>query len=107
MKNIQVIDGAINCAFSIYQISEEGFYTIFPGECQNIEFIDDLIVRLGERRAGELLTQVWQHRVEKEDIVGLHGTLFFEMEFKKKFYPNKRESDLDDADLQKKINKNG
>jgi len=104
MKNIQVIDGAANCAFSVYHISEETFSAIFPGERQNIEFIDDLIVRLGERKAGQLLTPIWKHRVEKEDIVGLHGTLFFEMEFKKKFYPNKRESDLDDADLQKKIN---
>lgn len=104
MKNIQVIDGATNCAFSVYQISEEGFHAIFPGERQNIEFIDDLIVRLGDRRAGKVLTPVWQNRVEKENIVGLHGTLFFEMESKKKFYPNKRESDLDDADLQKRIN---
>jgi hypothetical protein len=102
MKNIQVIDGATNCAFSVYQISEECFYLIFPGERQNIEFIDDLILRLGEQRAGEILTPVWQNRVEKENIIGLHGTLFFEMEFKKKYYPNKRESDLDDPDLQKR-----
>jgi hypothetical protein len=102
MKNIQVIDGATNCAFSVYQISEECFYEIFPGERQNIEFIDELILRIGEQRAGKILTPVWQHRVEKENIIGLHGTLFFEMEFKKKYYPNKRESDLDDPDLQKR-----
>jgi len=101
MKNIQVSDGATNCAFSVYQISEECFHSIFPGERQNIEFIDDLILRLGEQRAGEILTPVWKNRVEKEDIIGLHGTLFFEMKFKKKYYPNKRESDLDDPDLQK------
>jgi hypothetical protein len=39
-KNIQVIDGAINCHYPIYSIEEEYFNLIFPNG-QDIEFIDD------------------------------------------------------------------
>ena len=100
MKNIQVIDGAVNCTYSIFEVSDDTFSLIFPGEGQNIEFVEDLIGRLGEEKAGEILEPVWKHRVEKHDVVGIHGILFFELGFKKKFYPNKRESDLDDPNIQ-------
>jgi len=100
MKNIQVIDGATNCAYCIYQISDDNFTLIFPTEGQDIEFIDDLFSRLGEHKAEEILSPIWERRVDKKNILGLHGTLFYQMEFKKKFYPNKQESDLDNAALQ-------
>jgi hypothetical protein len=95
MKNVQIIDGAINCAYSVYQMSDESFRAIFPDEGQNVEFIDDLIARMGEAKAGQILDPVWKHRIEKRNAHGIHGTLFFELPDKKKFYPTKRESDLD------------
>lgn len=95
MKNVQVIDGATNCTYSVFAVSEETFKAIFPEDGQDIEFVEDLIRREGENRAGELLTPVWKNRLEKKDIVGIHGTLFYELEMKKAFYPTKREADLD------------
>ncbi len=103
MKNIQVIDGATNCAYSIFEVTEETFSLLFPGRGQDIEFIDDIVARLGEEKAGEILAPVWEKRIEKRDVAGIHGTLFYELEFKKKYYPNKRESDFDDPDIQRGI----
>lgn len=101
MKNIQVIDGAVNCAYCVYQVSDEDFSLIFPGANQDIEFIDDLFDRLGDQKAEKILSLIWKRRTDKKNISGLHGTLFYQLECKKKFYPNKRELDLDDAPLQK------
>lgn len=96
MKNIQVIDGADNCAYSIYRISDEVFFEIFNGEGQDIAFVEDLFYRLGEMKASEVLAKCWSRLVEKQDVVGIHGTLFFQLEFKRTFYPNLKEKDLDD-----------
>ena len=49
MKSIQVIDGADNCAYDVFSISDKSFEKIFP-DGQDIEFIKDLIHRLGENR---------------------------------------------------------
>lgn len=51
MKNIQVIDGAINSAYAIFAVTEDEFKLIFPDYGQNIEFIEDMVERLGDDRA--------------------------------------------------------
>ena len=94
LKNIQVIDGADNCAYDIYTISEESFLKIFPNG-QDIEFIEDLIERLGEDQAQNILEPVWKNRVPKSEAQGVHGTLFYGLLKKKQYYPNKKDSDLD------------
>lgn len=95
MKNIQVIDGATNAAYSIYEISDKSFRLIFPGRGQDVEFIEDVVERLGEEKVAQLLPSLWSHRLEKRNAAGIHGTLFFDLSCKKQFYPNKQESDLD------------
>ena len=100
MKNIQVIDGAANCSYSIYKADNELFKMIFPEDGQDIEFIDDFVKRCGEERAGELLRPLWGNCVVKQFSDGIHGTLFFELNFKRRFYPNKRESDLNNPVIQ-------
>ncbi len=92
MKNIQVIDGAANAAYDIFQATDEEFALIFP-DGTDIEFIQDFIDRVGEAVAGTVLKALWSRLQEKKSIQGLHGTLFYELEFKKPFYPNKRDSD--------------
>lgn len=47
MKNIMIIDGAINCAYDIYQASDEEFSFIFPAEDQDIQFIEDIENEVG------------------------------------------------------------
>ena len=99
MKNIQVIDGAQNCSFSVYSTSEECFSLIFPEPGQDVEFVEDLVKRVGDRRAGEIVMTATSKRLEKTTLNGLHGTLFFKLPDRKIWYPNKRESDLDRPDL--------
>lgn len=95
MKNIQVIDSAENCAYDIYAASEEDFAAIVPEPGQDIEFIGDVFERLGKAEAAALLQRLWPHPVEKPKARGIHGTLFYELDEKKEFYPTKRERDLD------------
>ncbi len=95
MKNIQVIDGADNCAFSICLVDDKDFKAIFPARGQDIEFAEDLAKRIGNKRAGELIIRSTTRRIRKKDAMGIHGTLFFQMDSRRKYFPNKRENDID------------
>nr|WP_294812890.1 hypothetical protein [uncultured Sphingomonas sp.] len=55
MKNIQIIDGAVNATFSVFQATDEEFAAIFPDGC-DIELVEGLIERMGEEAAGSVLT---------------------------------------------------
>ena len=44
VKNIQVIDGALNAVYDIFQATDEEFALIFPPG-QDIAFIDEVIAR--------------------------------------------------------------
>jgi hypothetical protein len=94
MKNIQVIDGANNTQYPIYAVTNDEFAIIFPGERQNVEFSEDLFKRLGESEAGRLLRNVWPRRVEKPKVSGIHGTLFYGLLWKKKYYPTKNDTEM-------------
>lgn len=96
MKNIQVIDDAINCTYEIFSIDEQGFFTIFP-EGTDVEFEVDLFSRIGEIKAREVLKKLWANRADKKTVSGIHGTLFFGdswCEEKRPFYPTKKESEM-------------
>ena len=95
MKNVQVIDGAMNCAYDIFSASATDFATIFPGAGQDIEFIDDFWRRVGAKKGKETIRRLFAKRADKKTIRGIHGTLFYQLDFKKQFYPSKREADLD------------
>jgi hypothetical protein len=92
-KNIQIIDGAQNCTYSIFAASPEDFKEIFPDENQDIEFIQDFIKRVGKKSANKILTRLWSAPIEKKKVRGIHGTLFYELEYKKQFYPTKKEKE--------------
>ncbi len=77
------------------------FAKVFPGPGQDVEFIDDVMDRLGETEAIRILSSIWHRRIDKPDVRGIHGTLFYGLDFKKPFYPNKRETDFDDGELQR------
>lgn len=48
-----------------------------------------MLKRLGAHGVGRVLKNVWARRVEKPDVVGIHGTLFYELDWKKGYYPTK------------------
>ncbi len=99
MKNIQVIDGANNSEYAIYAVTEEQFALIFPGERQNVEFIEDLVERLGDDGMERALAQVWDRRVEKPDVIGIHGTLFYGLRWKKAYYPTMNDREMRGSSL--------
>jgi hypothetical protein len=76
MKNIQIIDGAMNATFSVFQATEEEFAAIFP-DGRDMELAEDLFERLGEEAAGRVLTPLWNRPILKRDALGIHGTLFY------------------------------
>jgi hypothetical protein len=96
MKNIQVIDGAANATFSIFQATDEEFAAIFP-EGRDIEIADELIERLGDAEAERVLSPLWERPVLKRDADGIHGTLFYDAKERREFLPkSKREVDWDE-----------
>ena len=95
MKNIQVIDGAMNASYAIFATTDDEFSALFPGEGQDVEFIEDVIERLGDSETGKLMAPIWGRPIAKSAVNGIHGTLFYEMQHKKKYYENKREPVID------------
>ena len=95
MKNIQVIDGAANCTFSIFQATEEEFALLFPESGQDIQYAEDLPLLAKHDEVDAALERVWQRPIRKQDALGIHGTLFYELERYKTLYREKRESAVD------------
>ena len=93
MKNIQVIDGALNCTYSIFAATEQEFDVIFP-DGADVEFNDDLVARIGEGRTTAIFNSIWMRPIEKKIVEGIHGTLFFNLDYKKKFYPTKKDAEM-------------
>jgi hypothetical protein len=94
MKNVQVIDGAQNCHFPIFQATDEEFALIFPAEGQDIEFSEDLFSRLSEDAARRVVEPMWERPIEKSKVDGIHGTLLYQFESKRKHWPkSKRQRD--------------
>jgi hypothetical protein len=94
MRNVQIIDGADNCAYSIFQFSNRQFAAIFPAKGQDIAFIEDAARRIGDNKLGQLLKSAWKRPVDKKKVRGIHGTLFYELAFKKKYYPTKVDAEM-------------
>lgn len=95
MKNVQVIDDALNCLYEIYAASDEDFGLIFP-DSTDIEFVNDFITRIGEPVAAQVLDRLWAKPIEKKLANGIHGTLFYgdENMRRKPFFPTKREKEM-------------
>ena len=92
MKNIQVIDNAVNCVYDVFAATDEEFVLIFP-DGQDIAFIDEVCEREGEKRLVNTFNQIWKRRLRKCDAVGIHGLLFYELEEKKVYYPTRRDEE--------------
>jgi hypothetical protein len=95
MKNIQVIDDALNCLFEVFEASNDDFNLIFPN-AQDIEFAGDFVARVGETSATLILDRLWKEPRDKKRIAGVHGTLFYgdANEKRKPFFPTKKEAEM-------------
>jgi hypothetical protein len=98
MKNIQVIDGAINCVYDIFAATDEEFALIFRDD-RDIAFIDEVYAQASDAPAlDRAFATLWTRRVPKAQAMGIHGTLFYELEAKKPFYPTRRDEDAVNLD---------
>jgi hypothetical protein len=95
MKNIQVIDGALNSTFSIFQATDEEFALLFPEAGQDIQYAEDLPHLADQPAVEAALSRIWQRPIRKRDAMGIHGTLFYELQRYKKWCPEKREDSVD------------
>jgi hypothetical protein len=96
VKHMQVIDGAVNTAYSICLVDDADFALIFPEVGQDVEFVEDLVERVGKVMAGKIVRRSTTRRIHKQRAMGIDGTLFFELLEKKPYYPTKRDSDIAD-----------
>jgi hypothetical protein len=78
LKNIQIIDGALNATFSVFHATEEKFAAIFPAEGQDIELIEDFLECVGEVQARRILQPIWDRPVLKRDALGIHGISYYQ-----------------------------
>ena len=97
MKNIQIIDGALNSVYDIFAATDEEFALIFPGD-QDIAFIDEVIARNPDRDLDGTFERIWQRRIPKREAMGIHGLLFYEMADKKPFYPTRKDEEARNPD---------
>lgn len=97
MKNIQIIDGAENATFSLFQATDEEFAAIFP-DGRDMELVEDLFDRIGAEGANRLLDAIWNRPILKRDALGLHGTIFYDNE-RRRLPVSKREVDWDNRSI--------
>lgn len=97
MKNIQIIDGAVNCVYDIFAATDEQFDLIFPAGT-DIAFIDEVYDRSDEVSLDATFSEMWNRPVKKKQVVGIHGTLFYEFEQKKKYYPSRKDDEAVNPD---------
>ena len=95
MKNIQIIDGATNCTFSLFQATAEEFELLFPEPRQDIQYAEDLAGLQRQDEISSALQRIWQRPIRKQDIQGIHGTLFYQLQRYKNTYREKREDAVD------------
>jgi hypothetical protein len=95
MKNIQVIDGAENCTFSVFQATEEEFILLFPEPNQDIQYAEDLFKLPTKDEISAALNRIWERPIRKQDAHGINGTLFYQLERYKKWYHENREAAID------------
>lgn len=92
MKNIQVIDGAVNCVYDVFAATEEEFDAIFPGG-QDVAFIDEVYNNGKPELLDLAFKAIWERRVPKLLVQGIHGTLFYELDVKKPYYPTRKDEE--------------
>lgn len=97
MKNIQVIEGAENCVYDIFAATDEEFAVIFPSG-EDIAFINEVCNRVAAEVLDPVLSNLWKRRLKKSEVMGIHGTLFYELDSKAKYYPSRRDDEACNPD---------
>ncbi|KGF81759.1 hypothetical protein IA69_10905 [Massilia sp. JS1662] len=97
MNNIQVFDGADNAAYDIFAATDDEFRLIFP-HGTDVAFIDEVYQAQPSQVLDAAFTEIWKRRVPKSQAMGIHGILFYECEYKKVYYPTRRDEEAVNPD---------
>jgi len=97
MKNIQIIDGAQNCVYDIFAATDEEFALIFP-EGTDIAFIDEVYDREDPQKLDATFNNIWKRRIQKSEAQGIHGTIFYELDEKRAYYPTRKDAEAINPD---------
>jgi len=97
MKNIQVIDGASNSVYDIFEATDEEFALIFPAG-EDIAFSDEVWDREANDQLNVAFTNIWKRRIPKSQALGIHGIIFYGLEHKKQYYPTRRDEEAINPD---------
>lgn len=93
MKHIQVIDGALNSTFDVFEVSDAIFEQIFPDDT-DVAFVDEITQRLGVADDWAFWQGVYGVKVDKKSLLGIHGTLHLTgSQCRPDYFPRHRESD--------------
>ncbi len=83
-----IIDGAENCVYDIFSATDDEFLRIFPNGT-DIAFIDEICQKDSEDILDKIFENIWKRRCKKSEVNGIHGTIFYELAEKKKYYPTR------------------
>jgi hypothetical protein len=72
MKNIEIVDGALNSRFEIYAVDDEVFGTLFP-EGKDEIYLEDLSEELQDDAV--FWNRVYACEVDRRSVQGIHGIL--------------------------------
>lgn len=92
MKNIQVIDSAVNSVYDIFAVNDEEFSMIFA-EGQDVAFIDEVYGRGDPKTLDAAFKSIWSRRIPKREVHGIHGLLFYDLKEKKVYYPTRKDEE--------------
>ena len=89
MKNIQIIDGARNSVFEVYEVDDLTFEKLFPNG-NDIAFIEDFAAFTDD---DWIRFNIYSNRKDKKSILGIHGTFHLSQTCcDAKFFPDRKES---------------
>src|SRR5215210_6527651 len=88
VKNIQVIDGALNSVFEIYAVSDEVHARLFP-DGTDIAFAEEF------PESDPIWTEFYRNRVDKKSVRGIDGTLHLTRKADvSPFFPTRKETEV-------------
>jgi hypothetical protein len=97
MKNIQIIDAAKNCVYDIFAATDEEFSLLFPPN-HDIAFIDEICSRVESISLEKTFSMIWSRRLRKCDAMGIHGLIFYDLDYKKSYYPTRCDEEARNPD---------
>jgi hypothetical protein len=97
VKNILVIDEALNAVDNIFAASDKEFSLIFPPG-QDLAFLDQVLSRGPKPLLDAAFNRIRDRTNPKRGAMGIHGALCCELEYRKQYSPTRRDVEARNPD---------